>query len=121
MPEPLPPHTPQDGLDAETRTALLQTFVVETDERLMAMEEALVELETRPDDVELIQRIFRDAHTLKGNAACLGFGRVSEFAHAVEDLLQRLRNRTLAADGGLITVLLQSVDALRQMVPDRGG
>lgn len=118
MPEPLPPHTPQDGLDAEARTALLQTFVVETDERLMAMEEALVELETRPDDVELIQRIFRDAHTLKGNAACLGFGRVSEFAHAVEDLLHRLRNRTLAVDGGLITVLLQSVDALRQMVPD---
>ncbi|MBI3608712.1 MAG: chemotaxis protein CheA [Nitrospirae bacterium] len=118
MSDSTPLDTPQDGLDAGDRTALLQSFVVETDERLMTMEEALVELETRPDDVELLQAIFRDAHTLKGNAACLGFGRVSEFAHAVEDLLQRLRLRTVAVDAGFITVLLQSVDAMRQMVPD---
>ncbi len=105
-------------MDTESRIALLQSFVVESDERLTTMEEALVELETRPHDIELIQEIFRNVHTLKGNAACLGFPRVSEFAHAVEDLLQRLRSRSLAVDSGLITVLLQSVDVLRQMVPD---
>ncbi len=105
-------------LEVLDREALLQTFLTESDERLSEMEEGLVTLETGPEDAEVIQTIFRSAHTLKGNAASLGFSRVSEFAHAMEDVLQRLRNRTLAVSGGIITLLLRAVDVLRQMVPD---
>src|SRR3989338_3837844 len=118
MPDPTPPaDTPSDGMDLEDRKALLQTFLTEAEERLIEMEETIVELELRPDDEELVQKLFRGAHTLKGNASCFGFSRVSEFAHALEDLLQRLRSRTLAVNSGLVTLLLRGVDALKHMVP----
>lgn len=105
-------------MDLDDRKALLQTFLAEAEERLIEMEETIVDLELRPDDEELVQKIFRGAHTLKGNASCFGFSHVSEFAHALEDLLQRLRSRTLAVNGGLVTLLLRGVDALKQIVPD---
>lgn len=98
--------------------AILHTFLDESEEGLCKMEEALVTLETQPDDVETVQTIFRVAHTIKGNAASLGFPQVAAFAHALEDTLQRLRDRTTPVTGGLITLLLRAVDALRQMVPD---
>ena len=100
--------------DAE---ALLETFIAETEENLRVMEEGLLSLEARPDDPEVLQTIFRMAHTLKGNSASLGFSGVAEFAHALEDQLERLRKRTRAATPGLVTVLLESIDALRQMLP----
>ena len=109
---------PSDGMDLDDRRALLQTFLAEAEERLIEMEETIVDLELRPDDEELVQTLFRGAHTIKGNASCFGFSRVSEFAHALEDLLQRLRNRTLAVNSGLVTLLLRGVDALKQIVPD---
>lgn len=100
--------------DAE---ALLLTFIAETEENLRVMEEGLLSLETRPDDPEVLQTIFRMAHTLKGNSASLGFSGVAEFAHALEDQLEQLRKRTRAATPGLVTVLLESIDALREMLP----
>lgn len=119
MPDQTPPaEMPSDGMDLDDRKALLQTFLAEAEERLIEMEESIVELESRPDDEELVQKLFRGAHTIKGNASCFGFSRVSEFAHALEDLLQRLRSRTLAVNSGLVTLLLRGVDALKHMVPD---
>lgn len=100
--------------DAE---ALLLTFIAETEENLRVMEEGLLSLETRPDDTEVLQTIFRMAHTLKGNSASLGFTGVAEFAHALEDQLERLRKRTRAATPELVTALLASIDALREMLP----
>ena len=100
--------------DAE---ALLLTFIAETEENLRVMEEGLLSLETRPDDPEVLQTIFRMAHTLKGNSASLGFTGVAEFAHALEDQLERLRKRTRSATPELVTVLLESIDALREMLP----
>ncbi len=98
--------------------AVLQTFLAESEDHLSKMEETLVALEARPEDEETLRTIFRMAHTLKGNASTLGFSGIAEFAHTVEDLLQRLRNKTLPVTSGLITLLLRAVDALRQMVPD---
>ncbi len=100
------------------REAILHTFLDESAEQLALMEEALVALETQPEDAETLQTIFRVVHTLKGNAASLGFPRVAAFAHALEDTLQGLRDGTRPVTGGLITLLLRAVDALRQMVPD---
>ena len=98
--------------------AILHTFLDESEEGLCRMEEALVALETRPDDEETLQTIFRVTHTIKGNASSLGFPRLAAFAHNIEDTLQRLRDRTIPVSGRLITLLLQAVDALRQMVPE---
>ncbi len=99
------------------REAVLQVFLVESGELLDAMEQALIALEARPDDAEALAAVFRATHTLKGNAASLGFCAAAEMAHAVEDLLDRLRSRTLAPTSGLVTVLLKGVDVLRALVP----
>jgi two-component system, chemotaxis family, sensor kinase CheA len=100
-------------LDHDT---ILQTFLVESDELLAAMEEDLVGLEARPGDQELINRIFRSAHTLKGNSASLGFPKLVDCAHSVEDLLDRIRQGGVAVNEGIISLLLSAVDTLRQMV-----
>ena len=64
------------------RDELLAIFSAETEENLREMEEAFVQLESTPDDAETLQAIFRAAHTIKGNAAGLGFPALAKFAHA---------------------------------------
>lgn len=96
--------------------SLAQTFRSEAEENLSSMEEALVELEETPGDQEILHTIFRVAHTLKGNAAALGFTGMTEFAHSLEDCLDRLLKGTAQAGTGLITALLKSVDALRELL-----
>ena len=81
------------------------------------MEEALTVLEREPESEESLREIFRAAHTLKGNAVSFGFTAVSELAHLVEDLLDRLREKSLGVTEELITLLLRSVDMFREMVP----
>ena len=98
--------------------AILRTFLDESEEHLGQMEEALIVLETRPEDEETLQLIFRVAHTLKGNASSLGFPRLAAFAHAMEDALHRLREHTIPVTADLVTLLLRAVDALRQMIPE---
>jgi two-component system chemotaxis sensor kinase CheA len=97
--------------------AILQTFVAECEEHFAKMEEALIALETRPQDDKLLEAVFRGAHTLKGNSASLGYPKVAAFAHGFEEMLQRFRNRTLPITQARITLLLLSLDAMRQMVP----
>lgn len=97
--------------------AIVKTYVAECDERLAAMEEALVALEADPQNDKFLEEIFRGAHTIKGNAASLGFLKVAGFAHAFEDLLQRFRNHSIPVTRGRITLLLRSIDALRELIP----
>ncbi|WDT75152.1 MAG: chemotaxis protein CheA [Candidatus Manganitrophus sp.] len=101
-----------------TLEMVLKTFLVEAEENLSKMEELLITLETEPENDELFHTIFRMAHTLKGNASSLGFVQTAESAHVVEDLLQRLRNRTLPVHDRLISLLLQAVDYLRRIVTE---
>jgi two-component system chemotaxis sensor kinase CheA len=92
---------------------LLRTFLGETDDQLAEMEQALVTLEANPGNDEALDVIFRAAHTLKGNAASLGFTAVAELAHGIEDLLDRLRAHALAPTDAVVTLLLRAVDAVR--------
>jgi two-component system, chemotaxis family, sensor kinase CheA len=96
--------------------ALLETFKAEAEENLCRMEETLVALEDSSDNKELLHTIFRVAHTLKGNAAALGFTGLTEFAHRLEDTLDRLLKGTAQTSTELITALLSSVDALRDLL-----
>jgi len=98
------------------RDLLLQTFLTEAGEHLRTLEESLVALEARPDDAELLNGIFRVAHSLKGDALMVGFPRIAEFAHGLEDLLDRLRDGDVAVDGDLISLLLRAVDVLRALL-----
>ena len=98
------------GID---RDALLAVFAEEARENLTAMEQSLLTLEKHPASDDLLQEIFRAAHTIKGNAACVGFDSVTALAHRVEDALDLLRARTLQFDGRTASLLLRAVDALK--------
>jgi len=104
------------ALTDSDRDLLLQTFLTEAGEHLRTLEGALVALETRPDDAELLNEIFRVAHSLKGDALMVGFPRIAEFAHGLEDLLERLRDGALAVDADLTSLLLHAVDVLRALL-----
>jgi two-component system chemotaxis sensor kinase CheA len=96
--------------------AILQTFAAEAEENLRTIDEGLVVLETQPGDAETLATIFRMAHTIKGNAASLGFPTLTEFAHAFEEILDLLRKRVVVLNPALTTLLLESVDAVRLLV-----
>ena len=98
------------------RAELLQIFSAESEENLREMEVSFVQLESAPQDEETLQAIFRAAHTIKGNAAGLGFPALAKFAHGVEDVLDGLRTGAMVLTTPLATILLQTVDALRQLV-----
>ena len=97
------------------REMLLQSFREETEECLVQMEQSLLALETHPEDRELISSLFRAAHTIKGNASLLEFNALARFLHNVEDLLDLCRSQAVVPSPEVINILLQAVDALRQM------
>lgn len=92
---------------------LLKSFVSETGEGLVQMEEALLELESHPDDTELVNTVFRVVHTFKGNAGIFELKYAQEFAHRLEDLLDKIRARELSFSPDIADVLLASMDVLR--------
>jgi two-component system chemotaxis sensor kinase CheA len=100
-------------IDAD-RDAIVRVFIAEAEERLGRMEEALLALEGSPDDPDLLGGIFRDAHTLKGNAVSLGFSAIADHAHALEDVLDRARQGGIVLGPDRVATLLGGVDALRE-------
>jgi two-component system chemotaxis sensor kinase CheA len=101
--------------------AMAEAFFEEANELLADFESGLLKLENSPDDTELLNRIFRCAHTLKGNSAMLGFDAVSHFTHALEDLLDKLRKAELQVDAVVIDVLLRSLDVVKELVGEAKG
>ena len=97
------------------REMLVQSFREETEECLVQMEQLLLALETRPDDREMLSSLFRAVHTVKGNASLLEFNALAGFLHTVEDLLDLSRSHAAHLTHEGINVLLQSVDAVREM------
>jgi two-component system chemotaxis sensor kinase CheA len=95
------------------RDAIVEVFQAEAEENLASAEDASIALESRPDDAELVNELFRAVHTVKGAADSLGFGAITSLAHAVEDLLDDLREGRFAVDAWLITLLLECIDGLR--------
>ena len=92
----------------------LEVFLQEADEQLTLLDEDIVKLE-RENAPELMQEIFRAAHTLKGSSAMLGYRPMTELAHSMENILDRLRKDTLELSSPVIDALLHSLDALRDL------
>ena len=97
------------------REAVLASFLVESEEGLDVMEQALVQMESSPSDPELLHTIFRVAHSIKGNATSLQLTDLAGFAHVVEDLLDVFREQQALPSADLISLLLKAVDELRAM------
>src|SRR5579864_9280841 len=99
------------------RQKVLAAFLAESEEGLERTEQALVAAENNPDNLELVEEMFRVAHTIKGNASALEFPVLAGFAHVLEDLLEAVRNREITFSRDVVSLMLQAVDALRALVP----
>jgi two-component system, chemotaxis family, sensor kinase CheA len=93
-----------------------QLFAREAQGRLGSLADGAMELERQGADPELVSQMFRDAHTLKGGAAVVGFPEISEVVHELEQLLDDLRKGRLGAEAGVPDAVLGSVDGLRAMI-----
>lgn len=91
-----------------------EVFKEETFELLEELEGALLELETRPNDMDLVAKIFRAIHTIKGSGAMFGFDLISNFAHEVENVYELVREGTLTTDKKLIDLTLLARDFIKQ-------
>jgi two-component system chemotaxis sensor kinase CheA len=94
----------------------LQTYLLESAEHIASMETGLLQLRSAPDDVELLNSIFRSAHTIKGGAGSFAMTSLVRFTHSLENLLDRLRSSQMQATSEVIDLLLRSVDVLRELV-----
>ncbi|MGI9951234.1 chemotaxis protein CheA [Moorellaceae bacterium AZ2] len=93
----------------------LGIFLDETEEQLQQLDEAVVLLEQEPDNRELLNKIFRIAHTLKGSSASMGFEKMATLTHRMESVLDALRQGQLAVTAGTIDLLLACLDKLREL------
>jgi two-component system chemotaxis sensor kinase CheA len=99
------------GADEE----ILQDFLVEAGEILELLSEQLVELENRPDDMNLLNAIFRGFHTVKGGAGFLQLDALVECCHIAENVFDILRKGTRRVDSELMDVVLETLDAVNSM------
>lgn len=97
-------------------------FKDEAYDHLAELETFLLNLEQKPDSRDLIDRIFRAIHTIKGSGAMFGFNDIAAFAHDVENVLDGVRNGQIAVDGILIDLTLAAKDHIKFMLEfDDGG
>jgi len=102
--------------EQEDMSKYLEAFSAEAEEHLQNINDNLLELEKNPESQEIIDQLFRSSHTLKSSSAAMGFMKISELAHSMEDVLGRLKNKELTANTDIIDLLLKSFDALETMV-----
>lgn len=99
------------GADEE----ILQDFLVEAGEILEQLSEQLVELESRPDDADLLNAIFRGFHTVKGGAGFLQLNELVECCHIAENVFDILRKGERRVDSELMDVVLEALDTVNSM------
>ncbi len=96
--------------------AIVREFLIESNENLDQMDQDLVELEKNPADKRLLANIFRAIHTIKGTCGFLGYAKLESIAHVGENLLSKLRDGDLAYSHNIASALLETVDAVRQIL-----
>ena len=105
-----------EGIDEN----LIQEFLTEANELIEHLDADLVSLESEPEPQDLLDGIFRALHTIKGAASFLSLPTVTEFAHAAEDALNKLRKGEVSVSSDVIDALLRSVDVLRGQMEELG-
>lgn len=95
---------------------ILQDFLVESFELIEQLDQDLVELETRPDDLELLNRIFRVAHTIKGASSFLNFDTLTHLTHHMENILNLARHGDILIDAAIMDIILESIDLMKALL-----
>ena len=94
----------------------MEMFLDESREHLQSLNDGLLSLENDPEDLSVLNEIFRNAHTLKGMSATMGYTKTAELTHDMENLLDMLRKEQLKVSEEIIDVIFKCVDALQEMV-----
>ncbi len=121
-----PPETSADESDHEKDRLfdqeMLEIFVAESKEHLEHIEEDFLILESQASDPDpnLIDKLFRAVHSIKGSAGMLELGKISKLSHAMETLLQKIRSREIQPESEYIEALLEGCDLLNRMVANVG-
>ena len=102
----------------EADEEILQDFLIEAGEILETMSEQLVALENEPEDMDLLNGIFRGFHTVKGGAGFLALEPLVEICHITENIFDILRNGERTADADLMDQILQALDIINEMFDD---
>ncbi|HIJ77773.1 MAG: chemotaxis protein CheA [Desulfobulbaceae bacterium] len=114
--EPVAPAKAQPMPDFLQDKELLSGFIEEAFEHLESIEVNVISLEQSPDDMDIINNIFRPFHTIKGVSGFLNLKTINKLAHATENLLDDVRNGKREMDSGVIDIVLTVGDVLRSMV-----
>nr|WP_221301811.1 chemotaxis protein CheA [Texcoconibacillus texcoconensis] len=93
-------------------------FIDESKEHLQMMNDQLLNLEKNPEDVSIVNEVFRAAHTLKGMAGTMGFDDLASLTHRMENVLDQIRNEQLHTTSDLVDVIFDAVDDLEAIVND---
>ncbi|HWL23641.1 MAG TPA: chemotaxis protein CheA [Ureibacillus sp.] len=96
----------------------LEMFIEESKEHLQACSDNLLELEKNPEDLGLVNEIFRSAHTLKGMSATMGYEDLADLTHKMENVLDAIRNHKIKVNSEVLDVVFESVDHLEEMIMD---
>jgi len=108
-------------MSLDTDDEILKDFLVEAGEILERLNEELVELEQSPDDMEMLNGVFRSFHTIKGGASFLGLDGLVDVCHCAEDVFNVLRNGERAVDSELMDIVLQVLDVVNVMFTEVQG
>src|SRR5690625_226258 len=96
----------------------LEVFIDESIEHLEGLTNHLLILETAPNNEEVIDEIFRAAHTIKGMSATMGFQTIADLTHHLENILDAIRAKEIRVNAQIIDQLFQAIDVLNEMVYD---
>ncbi|RDU61296.1 chemotaxis protein CheW [Helicobacter sp. MIT 14-3879] len=102
---------------------IMEDFLIEAFEMVEQLDQDLVELESNPEDLDLLNRIFRVAHTIKGSSSFLNFDVLTHLTHNMEDVLNKARRGELKITPDIMDVILESIDlmkALLNVIRDNG-
>ena len=98
----------------------MEMFLDESHEHLQSLNDGLLGLEDNAEDLSVLNEIFRNAHTLKGMSATMGYNKIAELTHEMEDVLDMLRKEQLKVSEDIIDTLFKCVDSLEQMIDNVG-
>ncbi|MCD6163490.1 MAG: chemotaxis protein CheA [candidate division Zixibacteria bacterium] len=97
---------------------IIDEFMIETTEIVESLDSDLIKLEKDPHDLELLNSIFRGAHTMKGTSGFLGYDHLMNLTHRMEDVLNKLRKNELQVTEKVMDVLLEAVDYVKLVLQD---
>jgi two-component system chemotaxis sensor kinase CheA len=100
----------------EEMEEIIQDFLLEAEELLEELDEDLVKLESSSDNSDLLNKIFRAFHTIKGSASFLGFEKLTHLTHRLEDILNKLRKFEITLNSEMMDTILSSVDKAKSII-----